>query len=43
MIDGALGAALAAGRVERGQTVIVTAGVQVGRPGTTNMIKVETL
>jgi pyruvate kinase len=43
LIDGALGAALAAGRVERGQTVIVTAGVPVGRPGTTNMIKVETL
>jgi pyruvate kinase len=43
LIDGALGAALAAGRVQRGQTVVVTAGVPVGRPGTTNVIKVETL
>ena len=43
LIEGALGAALAAGRVQRGQTVVVTAGVPVGRPGTTNVIKVETL
>jgi pyruvate kinase len=43
LIDGALGAALAAGRVQRGQSVVVTAGVPVGRPGMTNMIKVETL
>ena len=31
LIDGALGAALAAGRVQHGQTVVVTAGVPVGR------------
>lgn len=43
LIDGALGAALAAGRVQHGQTVVVTAGVPVGRPGMTNLIKVETL
>ncbi|MGH7303801.1 MAG: pyruvate kinase [Candidatus Rokuibacteriota bacterium] len=43
LIDGALGAALATGRVQRGQTVVVTAGVPVGRPGMTNVIKVETL
>ena len=43
LIDGALGAALAAGRVQRGDTVVLTAGVPVGRPGMTNLIKVETL
>ena len=43
LIDGALGAALAAGRAQRGDTVIITAGVPVGRSGTTNLIKVETL
>ncbi|MGH9253386.1 MAG: pyruvate kinase alpha/beta domain-containing protein, partial [Vicinamibacterales bacterium] len=43
LIDGALGAALAAGRVQRGHTVVVTAGVPVGRSGMTNLIKVETL
>ncbi len=42
LIDGALGAALAAGRVQRGHTVVVTAGVPVGRSGMTNLIKVET-
>jgi pyruvate kinase len=29
--------------VQRGDTVVITAGVPVGRPGTTNVIKVETL
>ena len=43
LIDGALGAALAAGRAQRGDTVVITAGVPVGRPGMTNLIKVETL
>lgn len=43
LIDGALGAALAAARVHRGDTVVITAGVPVGRPGMTNLIKVESL
>jgi pyruvate kinase len=43
LIDGALGAALASGRVQRGNTVVITAGVPVGHPGMTNLIKVETL
>lgn len=43
LIDGALGAAVAAARVQRGDTVVITAGVPVGRPGMTNLIKVETL
>ena len=43
LIDGALGAALASTRVQRGDTVVLTAGVPVGRPGMTNLIKVETL
>ncbi|HVQ78048.1 MAG TPA: pyruvate kinase alpha/beta domain-containing protein, partial [Candidatus Binatia bacterium] len=43
LIDGALGAALAAGRLPRGRPVVITAGVPVGRRGMTNMIKVETL
>jgi pyruvate kinase len=43
LIDGALGAALAAARVQRGDTVVITAGVPVGRPGMTNLIKVETV
>ena len=43
LIDGALGAALAAGRAQHGDTVVITAGVPVGRPGTTNLIKVEIL
>ena len=43
LINGALGAALAAGRVQHGDTVVITAGVPVGRPGMTNLIKVETL
>jgi pyruvate kinase len=43
LIAGALGAALASTRVQRGDTVVITAGVPVGRPGMTNLIKVETL
>jgi pyruvate kinase len=43
LIDGALGAALGAGCVQRGDTVVVTAGVPLGHLGTTNLIKVETL
>jgi pyruvate kinase len=43
LIAGALGTGLAAARVQRGDTVVITAGVPVERPGTTNLIKVETL
>ena len=43
LIAGAVGAALAAARVQREDTVVITAGVPVGRAGMTNLIKVETL
>jgi len=43
LIAGAVGAALAAARVQRGDTVVITAGVPVGRAGMTNLIKVEIL
>ncbi len=43
LIDEAVGAALAAARVQRGDTVVITAGVPIGRPGMTNLIKVQTL
>ena len=43
LIAGALGVALASTRVRRGDTVVIIAGVPVGRPGMTNLIKVETL
>jgi pyruvate kinase len=43
LVDGAIGGALAAAHVQRGDTVVVTAGIPVGRPGSTNSIRVETL
>jgi pyruvate kinase len=43
MIDRALKTALQSGIVERGQIVVITAGVPVGVPGTTNLIKAEVL
>jgi pyruvate kinase len=43
LIDEPIGAALAAARVQRGDTVVATAGIPMGRSGTTNLIKVETL
>jgi pyruvate kinase len=43
LIAGALDATLASARVQRGDTVVITAGVPVGRPAMTNVIKVETL
>jgi pyruvate kinase len=43
MIDRALKAALNSGVVKRGQKVVITAGVPVGIPGTTNLIKAEVL
>jgi pyruvate kinase len=41
--DESLDAALAAARIQSGDTVVITAGVPAGRPGTTNVIKVQTL
>lgn len=41
LIENAIRAAKAHGMVEDGDTVVVTAGVPVGVPGTTNMIKVH--
>jgi pyruvate kinase len=43
LIDGALGAALAAACVRRGNIVVITAGLSVGSPGMTNSIRVDTL
>jgi pyruvate kinase len=41
--DESLGAALAGARIQSGHTVVITAGVPVGRPATTDVIKVQTL
>jgi len=43
MIDRAFMIALKSGIVKRGQIVVITAGVPVGVPGTTNLIKAEVL
>jgi pyruvate kinase len=43
MIEAAKAAVLAAGIAERGDRVVVVAGVPVNVPGTTNMIKADTL
>ena len=43
MISNATAAALEAGMVRAGDTVVVVAGVPVGRPGQTNLLKVETV
>jgi len=43
MIDRAFKIALQSGLVKRGQRVVITAGVPVGIPGTTNLIKAEVL
>ena len=43
MIANALSEALRSGLAQRGQRVVVTAGVPVGAPGTTNLIKVDVL
>jgi len=41
MVAAALKAAKQAGLVKKGQTVVITAGVPTGVPGTTNLIKAE--
>jgi len=43
MISNATAAALEAGMVRAGDRVVVVAGVPVGRPGQTNLLKVETV
>jgi len=43
MIESTLRAALISGLVKRGEKVVITAGVPVGVPGTTNLIKAEIL
>ena len=43
MIDRAFKIALQSGLVKRGQRVVITAGVPIGVPGTTNLIKAEVL
>jgi pyruvate kinase len=43
MIANATAAALASGLVKPGDRVVVVAGVPVGRPGQTNLLKVETV
>ena len=43
MIESALSEALKSRLVQRGQRVVVTSGVPVGAPGTTNLIKVHVL
>ncbi len=41
MISAAIKSALRTGLVKKGQTVVITAGVPIGRHGTTNLIKAE--
>lgn len=43
MIGAALKCALGTGLVRKGQTVVITAGVPLNRPGMTNLIKAETV
>ena len=43
MISNATAAALESGMVRQGDRVVVVAGVPVGRPGQTNLLKVETV
>ena len=43
MIANATRAAVESGMVRQGDRVVVVAGVPVGRPGQTNLLKVETV
>jgi pyruvate kinase len=43
LIAGALATTLTSTHLRRGDTVVITAGVPVGQPGMTNLIKVDTL
>jgi pyruvate kinase len=43
MIANATAAAVRSGMVRTGDRVVVVAGVPVGRPGQTNLLKVETV
>ena len=41
IVDAALQSALKTGLIRRGQTAVITAGIPINRPGTTNLIKIE--
>ena len=41
LFEAAVAAARSAGLIETGDTVVITAGVPLGVPGTTNLMKVE--
>lgn len=43
LLDDAVGTALARGLITNGDLVVITAGVPVGRPGSTNLLKVHTV
>jgi pyruvate kinase len=43
ILDGAIEAAVNSGLVERGDTVIITAGISINMPGSTDLMKVETI
>jgi pyruvate kinase len=43
ILDGAIHAAVNSGLIKRGDTVIITAGISVNMPGSTDLMKVETI
>ena len=43
MLDGAIEAAVQSGLINRGDTVIITAGISPNMPGSTDLMKVETI
>ncbi|MBN1315373.1 MAG: pyruvate kinase [Anaerolineales bacterium] len=43
MLDGAIEAAVQSGLIKRGDTVIITAGISPNMPGSTDLMKVETI
>lgn len=43
ILDGAIDVAINSGLIKRGDTVIITAGISVNMPGSTDLMKVETI
>ena len=43
MLDGAIQAAIHSGLIDRGDTVVITAGISPNMPGSTDLMKVETI
>lgn len=43
MLDGAIETAVKSGLIQRGDTVIITAGISANMPGSTDLMKVETI